>query len=135
MAPRYQSIATVLVTLALACQMTNAKPTKEVELSTELDIKRDPLQEDIDQFFKDQDHLQPSMQNTSTTDTSSPASLPSFANIGSQIMSGGLPDIGSIFEQLGMSSFEPTQVGYLIISGPLGIIAQFMNSSRVDQID
>lgn len=134
MATRYLSIATALVALALACQITNAKPTKEVELSTELDIKREPLQEDIDQFFKDQDHLQPSAQNTTDTDTTSPSGLPSLVNIGSQIMNVGLPDISSIFEQLGMPSFEPTQIGYLIISGPLGIIGQFMNMSRVDQI-
>lgn len=110
-----------------SCHPVESKPTKEVNLSTELEIKQKPLQENIDQFFSDQEHLSGHKSNETAEGGGSWAMLPdNVGNFISQVMD--MSVWSQILSQLGVPILDPTQFGIMFINAPVGRMSQMLNS-------
>lgn len=107
---------------------TLAAPTKEVELSSALEVKQQPSKEDLDQYYKDQPHLRPE----NDAETGRPSTSGSSGQQSSQVTSS--QDWVSLLSQLG-GPINTSSLGAIFITGPMDLLSQYMNMTRRQQTE
>jgi hypothetical protein len=121
------ALAILVVIKIIEVDSYPVQTTKEVDLSSQLDVKEKPLQEDIDQFFLDQDHLIAHKANGTEQSSGSGWSTGPVDVTGliTQLIA-----FDQLLQQYGLPSMNPSQMGMMFISMPMGWISQYMNSDR-----
>ena len=129
----YTSALAILVVIMIT--MVNSYPlqtqtTKEVNLTSQLEVKDKPLQEDIDQFFLDQGHLLGHKTNETDQNGSGWITMP----IDATALITQLIAFDQLLQQYGLPSMNPNQMGMMFISMPMGWITQLMNYDRISNV-
>jgi hypothetical protein len=119
-------LAKSTVVLLVVIALVDSYPL-QTQTSDEPEVKEQTLQEDLDQFFLDQEHLASIKANGSESGSSGiswPPQLP-LDTLFNQFIT-----FQQLLEQYGLTSFDPTQMGTIFISLPMDWISQFINSGR-----
>lgn len=109
----------------IATKMVAGASTKEVYLESDLKVKDEVSQEDLNQFFKDQPHLTNDEQGSAVTGqdgllVGNPLSgFPSMANIMD------FYHLTSMLSQLGLPMLNPTSMIQFLIGDTTGLYNQF----------